>query len=189
MTWVLVAIIVVLACAVGALVVTQRRSAKLREGFGPEYDRVLDERGDKREAEAELERRRRRRESYDIRPLSGSARERYAERWRSTQRRFVDQPASALSEADDLVRDVMRDRGYPVEDFEQQAADVSVDHPTVVEHYREAHAISLANREQQAGTEDLRRAMVHYRALFDELLADGAGGEQVDETHDMRKVK
>ena len=141
----------------------------LREGFGPEYDRVVHERGDQRAGEAELRERRERRRSYDIRPLEAGERESYAERWQATQRRFVDQPASALGEADGLVGEVMSARGYPVEDFEQQAADVSVDHPRVVEHYRAAHAISQANADQSASTEDLRQAMVHYRALFDEL--------------------
>ena len=167
MIWVLIVVIVVLLAVVGVLAYRQRRSAQLREGFGPEYDRVVDERGDQRAAEAELRERRDRRRSYDIKPLSADARDRYAERWRATQAKFVDQPASALTDADDLVGEVMRERGYPVEDFEQQAADVSVDHPEVVEHYRKAHAI---HSERSASTEDLRQAMVHYRALFAELL-------------------
>jgi predicted nucleic acid-binding protein len=171
--WVLLAIIVVLLCVVGFLVLRQRRSAQLREGFGPEYDRVLEERGDQRAAEAELRERRDRRRQYDIRPLEESARERYAERWEDTQRRFVDQPASAVADADGLIGEVMRDRGYPVEDFDQQAADLSVDHPEVVEHYRTAHAVAA----EDASTEDLRTAMVHYRALFAELLGDDARTE------------
>lgn len=170
MIWVLVIVIVVLLAAVGLLVARQRRSAQLREGFGPEYDRVVRERGDQGAAEAELRERRERRRGYDIRALEPEARERYAERWSATQARFVDQPASALAEADTLVGEVMSDRGYPVEDFERQAADVSVDHPHVVEHYRQAHAIHVSSGEQRASTEDLRQAMVHYRALFDELL-------------------
>ncbi len=187
MIWVLVVIIVLLACAVGALAVRQRRSAQLREGFGPEYDRTVSERGDQGAAEAELRERRERRRSYDIRSLDDAARDRYAERWNATQRRFVDQPASALDEADGLVGEVMRERGYPVEDFEQQAADVSVDHPTVVEHYREAHAVSAGSAET-ASTEDLRRAMVHYRALFDELLGAGSDGGGTNETQDVKEA-
>jgi predicted nucleic acid-binding protein len=175
--WVLVAIIVVLLCVVGFLAARQRRSAQLREGFGPEYDRVVQERGDQREAEAELRERRDRRREYDIRPLEESAREHYAERWEDTQRRFVDQPASAVAEADGLIGEVMRERGYPVEDFDQRAADLSVDHPEVVEHYRAAHALSVANGDQNASTEDLREAMVHYRALFADLLDDSARTE------------
>ena len=167
MTWVLVIVVVVLLVVVGLLLYRQRQSAQLREGFGPEYDRALDEHGDQRAAEAELRERRDRRRSYDIKPLEESARERYIERWKATQAKFVDQPASALADADELVAEVMRERGYPVEDFDQQAADVSVDHPHVVENYREAHAIHGA---RDASTEDLRQAMVHYRALFAELL-------------------
>ena len=129
----------------------QRRSTQLREGFGPEYDRVVEERGSQRDGEAELRERFDRRRSYDIRPLEPAARERYAERWRATQAQFVDQPASALADADKLVAEVMRERGYPVEDFDQQADDVSVDHPHVVEHYRKAHAIQSAARGQHRG--------------------------------------
>jgi predicted nucleic acid-binding protein len=175
--WVLLAIIVVLLCVVGVLVIRQRSSAQLRAGFGPEYDRVVQARGDQRAAEAELRERRDRRRQYDIRPLEDSARERYAERWEDTQRRFVDQPASAVADADGLIGEVMRDRGYPVEDFDQQAADLSVDHPEVVEHYRSAHAVSVASGDQNASTEDLRAAMVHYRALFSDLLNDDSRTE------------
>ena len=170
MIWVLVIVIVVLLAVVGVLAYRQRRSTQLREGFGPEYDRVVQERGDQREAEAELRERRDRRRSYDIRPLEPRAREHYEKRWKATQSQFVDQPASALADADTLVAEVMRERGYPVDDFEQQAADVSVDHPGVVEHYRQAHAIYESNAHQSASTEDLRQALVHYRALFAELL-------------------
>lgn len=167
MTWLLVAVIVVLLCVVGVLLYRQRRSAQLREGFGPEYERVVEERGSQRAGEAELRERFDRRKSYDIRPLEPAARERYAERWLATQAQFVDRPASALADADTLVAEVMRERGYPVEDFDQQAADVSVDHPGVVEHYRKAHAV---HGKTDASTEELRQALVHYRALFDELL-------------------
>src|SRR3954453_7769378 len=175
MTAVLVIVIVALLVVVGLLVWRQRRSAALRDGFGPEYDRVVEERGDQRAAEAELRERRDRRRSYDIKPLGAAARDRYAERWRATQAKFVDEPAPALTDADALVGEVMRERGYPVEDFEQQAADVSVDHPTVVEHYRQAHAVHSARR---ASTEDLRQAMVHYRALFAELLEPPARDDE-----------
>ena len=167
MIWLLIIVIVVLLAVVGALAHRQQRSADLREGFGPEYDRVVEARGDQRSAENELLQRRERRRRFEIRPLGATARDRYAERWRSTQSKFVDQPASALSDADALLTDVMRERGYPVEDFETQAADVSVDHPEVVEHYRKAHAI---HSKRSASTEDLREALLHYRALFAELL-------------------
>ena len=178
MTAVLVIVIVALLAVVGLLVWRQRRSAALRDGFGPEYDRVVEERGDQRAAEAELRERRDRRRSYDIKPLGAAARDRYAERWRSTQAKFVDQPAAALSDADELLSAVMHDRGYPVEDFERQAADVSVDHPEVVDHYRRAHAI---HGQRRASTEDLRQAMVHYRALFSELLEPPARDHEIQE--------
>ena len=167
MIWLLVVVIVVLLAAVGVLAYRQRRSAQLREGFGPEYDRVVQERGDQGKAEAELRERQQRRRGYEIRPLDPEAQARFAGRWQQTQARFVDQPASALSEAQVLVDEVMRERGYPVDDFEQQAGDVSVDHPGVVEHYRRAHAIQA---QDDASTEDLRQGLVHYRALFAELL-------------------
>jgi hypothetical protein len=178
MTAVLVIVIVALLVVVGLLVWRQRRSAALRDGFGPEYDRVVEERGDQRAAEAELRERRDRRRSYDIKPLGAAARDRYAERWRTTQAKFVDQPAAALTDADELLSAVMRDRGYPVEDFDQQAADVSVDHPEVVDHYRRAHAI---HGQRRASTEDLRQAMVHYRALFSELLERPARDPEIQE--------
>jgi hypothetical protein len=178
--WLLVGIIVVLLVIVGVLVYRQRRSAQLQAGFGPEYERVLEERGDRREAESELLERRERRRHCDIRPLEPAARDRYVERWRATQSKFVDQPASALSDADALLGEVMRERGYPVEDFDQQAADVSVDHPEVVDHYRRAHAI---HHTDDSSTEDLRQAMVHYRALFDELL------ETPHEHHEIEEVR
>ena len=186
MTIVIVAIVVIALIVAGLLVMRQRRSQQLQEGFGPEYDRTLEERGgDRRQAEAELRERRERREKFQVRPLDPGAREAYAQRWRATQARFVDQPAPAVGEADALVMEVMRDRGYPVADeFEQRAADVSVDHPEVVDHYRAAHAISIRTTGGEAGTEDLRQAMVHFRALFAELLGpDDADRADADAPH------
>ena len=165
--------IVVIAVIVAALLYSrQRRSQQLQEGFGPEYERTVEERGgDRREAEAELRERRDRRDKFEVRELEPAVRDRYADRWRDAQRRFVDEPAPAVGEADALVMEVMRDRGYPVADeFDQRAADVSVDHPEVVEHYRAAHDISGRATAGEASTEDLRQAMVHFRALFVELL-------------------
>jgi hypothetical protein len=170
-TWVLIAVLIVVVVVLAVLLMRSRRSHRLQEEFGPEYERAVEERGDRREAEAELAERRERHAQLDIRPLEPGARERYAERWQAAQRRFVDQPAPAVAEADALVSAVMSERGYPVSDeFDQRAADISVDHPVVVEHYRAAHAISLRATAGDAGTEDLRQAMVHFRALFDELL-------------------
>jgi hypothetical protein len=189
MIWVIVAVIVALLVFVaGAMALSHRRTARLREGFGPEYDRTLEAHGDQREAEADLRRRRNRRRGLEIRPLEPAAREEYAERWTATQRHFVDAPALAVAEADGLVTEVMRERGYPVDDFEQRAADVSVDHPETVEHYRAAHAISVASAAQECDTEDLRKAMVHFRALFDDLLHDGAGGTAVRDGHHAQEI-
>ena len=179
-TWVWI-IIAIAAVAVLALVLWSalraRRTRTLREGFGPEYDRTVADAPSKREAEAELAERRSRREELDIRPLVAGARERYADEWQATQARFVDDPGGAITEADVLIQRVMRERGYPVEDFEQRAADVSVDHPEVVNNYRAAHGISVAHERGKASTEDLRTAMVHYRALFSDLLEDDARTE------------
>ena len=168
--WALVALGAVI---VVALVVWQalnaRRTRTLQNRFGPEYDRTLERAEDKREGEADLAARVKRRDELDIRPLPPAARERYAEEWRRVQSRFVDDPPGAVQEADALIQAVMRERGYPVDDFEQRAADVSVDHPHVVENYRAGHALAGSG-----DTEQQRQAMVHYRALFDELLEDSA---------------
>lgn len=183
--WVVIALVVLAVVAFLAWSAAKRRqTGKLREGFGPEYERTVAERGDRRSAERELEERQKLREELEIHPLPPSTREHYGGEWRAVQGRFVDDPAGAVGEADRLVTQVMRDRGYPMEDFERQAALVSVDHPDVVQNYRAGHAIYLAHSRGDASTEDLRQAMVHYRALFDELLdVEGAS----DDRH-VRKV-
>jgi hypothetical protein len=166
-------LIVALAIAVGLIAVllfSRLRSQRLRERFGPEYERTLRETDDRRRAEAELEARQRRVQKLDIREIALDEATRYAQAWKVVQARFVDDPSGAVGEADRLVGEVMEKRGYPVGDFEQRAADLSVDHATVVEHYREAHAIAERQSGADADTEDLRRAMVHYRALFSDLL-------------------
>ena len=168
--WVLITAALVVVGVVAWAMYRKQRTGRLRESFGPEYDRTVQAAGDRREAESELEARQKRREELEIRPLDPDARERYAETWQSTQARFVDDPGGAIAEADVLIQQVMRERGYPVEDFDQRAAAVSVDHPEVVNNYRAAHGISIAHERERASTEDLRRAMVHYRSLFDELL-------------------
>ncbi|MBV9805445.1 MAG: hypothetical protein JO130_19770 [Solirubrobacterales bacterium] len=174
MIWVFVGVIVVLLAVIGLLLVRQRRSQQLKQDFGPEYRRTVAEHGDQRAAEKELTDRRRRVEKFEIRPLDPASRERYSERWSATQRHFVDEPAAAVGDAHALVQEVMRDRGYPVEeDFEQRAADISVEHPNVVENYRAAHQISSHARNGGASTEQLRQSMVHFRALFDDLLSRG----------------
>ena len=172
-TGLLVAILIVVAVLVVVLAffaARQQRSRKLRERFGPEYDRTVAEAGDRNEAEARLQERTERRQRLDIVPLDPADRDRYVEAWRQTQARFVDEPAEATREADRLITDVMRKRGYPIDDFEQRAADISVDHPQVVDDYRAAQAIASANERSEASTEDLRQALVHYRSLFEELL-------------------
>jgi hypothetical protein len=169
------AVIVVIGVAAW-LYLKKQRSAGLRKSFGPEYDRAREEHPDQRSAERSLEERKQRVEQLQIRALSPDERDQFAERWRSAQAQFVDDPGGATRVADALVGEVMQARGYPVGDFEQRAADVSVDHPRVVEHYRAAHAIvaiALRTDRGQADTEDtedLRQAFVHYRALFDDLL-------------------
>jgi hypothetical protein len=150
----------------------KRRTEKLRAQFGAEYDRAVKEDGGRRHAEAGLKERTARVESLNIRPLTAGDRARFAESWSRVQARFVDGPGGAVTEADQLLRDVMSTRGYPVSDFEQRAADISVDHPLVMENYRTAHAIAVRQTQGQANTEDLRQAMIHYRTLFDELVGE-----------------
>ena len=170
-----IVIVAVVVLAVLALLISrQQRSRRLRDRFGPEYDRTVEAAGNRRAAESELQSRTERRERLQIVPLDATVRDRYVEAWHQTQARFVDAPGEATREADRLVISVMRDRGYPVDDFDQRAADVSVDHPQVVDDYRAAHAIAEANERSEAGTEDLRQAMVHYRSLFEDLLEVGA---------------
>jgi hypothetical protein len=163
-------IVLVLLAAAAVLVGRRQRTRRLQDRFGPEYDRTIAAAGDRRSAENELQERTARRERLQIAPLDPAARDRYVAAWHATQARFVDEPAEATREADRLITSVMRDRGYPVDDFDQRTADVSVDHPQVVDDYRAAHAIAAANERSEASTEDLRQALVHYRSLFEELL-------------------
>jgi hypothetical protein len=170
--WILIVIAVlgIVGTAIAWAAARQRRSQRLRARYGPEYGRAVEERGGRREAEAELERREEKRRRLDIVPLAPEVRDRYLASWREVQTRFVDDPPGALADADGLVERVMRDRGYPMDDFDERAADISVDHPEVVENYRAGHGIYLANDRGEATTEDLRQAVIHYRALFEELL-------------------
>ncbi|MFN2421176.1 MAG: hypothetical protein ABR527_07320 [Gemmatimonadota bacterium] len=172
-----VAISVVLA-ALGWWAWRRQRSKKLKQRFGPEYEHVVAEKGDRRAAESELAARRKRFEKLDIRPLTPEERGRFAQRWQQTQARFVDSPTQATVEADMLVEEVMRARGYPVEEIQQREADISNESPVAVQHYRAAWEIAQLNARGEAGTEDLRQAMVHYRALFEDLLAQGATGDR-----------
>jgi hypothetical protein len=169
---VLVVAAVVVLAAVGWMVWQRQRSEALRTQYGPEYDRAVRQMGDKRHAESELLKRRERVEQLDIRPLNAAQRTDYMNRWRAVQSKFVDDPKGAVTDADGLVTDVLNARGYPVADFDQRAADLSVHHPRVVENYRAARDIALRHRRGEATTEDLRQAMVFYRVLFQDLLED-----------------
>jgi len=149
---------------------SQQRSLQLREHFGPEYDHVLEKHGDRARAEQELRSREKRREELDIHLLSPAQCERFGAAWATVQQRFVDDPSGAVVEADGLVKEVMKARGYPMGDFEQRLADLSVEHANVLDHYRAARGLAKSNADGQASTEDLRQAMVHFRALFTDLL-------------------
>lgn len=168
-----VAIIVVLLIIGGALMARRRRSDRLHGQFGSEYDRTVDRMGSRNKAEADLLARQKRVEQLNIVPLAPQEAERFRNAWDKLQARFVDSPQGTLAEADLLVRDLMTKRGYPMSDFESRAGDISVDHPAVVEHYRAAHDIALRDREGRADTESLRQAVIHYRALFADLLEVG----------------
>jgi FtsZ-interacting cell division protein ZipA len=182
---ILVVVVVTIVALAAVLFVAsrKRRSMKLQQRFGPEYDRVLKQEGDARKAEGVLEFREKRREKFRLKPLSAADRTSFGVRWKEVQSRFVDDPRGAVTVADSLVTDVMQNRGYPIGEFEQRAADISVDYPVVVENYRAAHQIAVRHSSGQASTEDLRQAMVHYRTLFQELL----GERHVEERRSERK--
>ena len=169
---VLAAAVIVIIALLAWLYMRNRRSktAGLRQKFGPEYDRAVLTHGSERKAEAKLADRKERVEKLNLRDLDRVESEKFSRQWESVQSRFVDSPKGAVAEADDLVSSVMKARGYPVSDFDQRTADISVDHPRVVENYRSAHEIALRVGKDQATTEDLRTAMIHYRSLFEELV-------------------
>ncbi|MEU1385804.1 MULTISPECIES: hypothetical protein [unclassified Nonomuraea] len=175
--WVAVVVVAVVAlAAVGYVVLQQQRRSRLRERFGPEYERTVAESDNRREAERELIAREQRHSELDIRPLPEETRDAYATRWTEVQERFVDAPGFAVTEADQLVTSVMAERGYPTDDFEQRVSDLSVGHAATLDHYRTAHEISGRAARKEASTEELRQAMVHYRALFEELLHETTRG-------------
>jgi hypothetical protein len=177
---IIVAILVVAAIVAGVVYDTRRR--RLRQRFGPEYDRLVEETGSRTKAEAELANRERRVAGLDIRPLDPAARVRYAQDWAAIQERFVDTPQDAVMAAQRLVMTVMRERGYPTEGGDQVLADLSVDHANVLDHYRAAYDISQRAADNAASTEDLRQAMIHYRALFQDLLGETSATTPVVET-------
>jgi len=165
----LIAVAVIGIVVILLLFLRTKRSERLRARFGPEYQRTVQETGSKTRAESKLEHLEKRVDRFHIRPLDPPARAKYTEAWRAVQARFVDDPKGALTEADRLVQEIMSARGYPVADFEQRAADLSVNHPVVCEHYRAGHEISVRHSQGRASTEDMRQAMIHYRKLFAEL--------------------
>ena len=167
------AVVVLVAITIAFLWSRKRRTERLKTKFGgAEYARAVEQGGNVRHAETALQERTERVERFHVRPLAASDRARFLQSWRGVQARFVDGPAGAVTEADQLVGDVMSTRGYPTNNFEQRAADISVDHPLVLESYQEAHEIALRQTAGQATTEDLRQAMVHYRTLFEELVGE-----------------
>jgi hypothetical protein len=183
MTWLLVlAIVVVLV--IGVVASAQLRSRSLKQRFGPEYDRLVHEEGDRRSAEAELRGRVKRRDTLQIFDLEPAARDAYAQQWLQVQQRFIDEPEQTVAEADGLVQTVMRERGYPVDEFEKRIEMVSVDHPQLVDNYRTAHTIQLRTLQHEASTDDLREAFQRYRALFSELLGDGDSNAATEDSDD-----
>jgi hypothetical protein len=164
------------------LYMRRQRTEKLRSKFGPEYDRAVIEHHDLKHAESELEKRAKRVAKFNIHPLSPVDRAKFADEWRLEQSHFVDDPRGAVEHADVLVQQVMRSRGYPVSDFDQNASDLSVDHPEVVDNYRIAHQIAVRDSQGLSNTEDLRKAMVSYRALFEDLL-----GQSIEKAEEARR--
>jgi hypothetical protein len=180
---VVLGVVAILAIAVAVWFYLQKQQTKrLRSKFGPEYNRAVRLEGDAKHAEQVLQERQKRVEKLSIKSLSAGERDDFAQAWEQEQARFVDEPTVAVDNADRLVQRVMKARGYPVSDFEQRVADVSVDHPVVVENYRIAHDIAARGKNEEVSTEELREAMIHYRALFADLLHDGG-------VHPVRQVR
>jgi hypothetical protein len=162
--------LMIVGAILGPILARRKRSERLHEHFGSEYDHTVETLGDEKKAQTELEERQKHVESLDIKPLSVEERQRYLAEWTAVQSKFVDEPGQAIIDADHLIVEVMQLRAYPISDFEQRAADVSVSYPALVSNYRAARVIALKNEQHQADTEELRQAMIHYRSLFEELL-------------------
>ena len=176
-TYMIIAVVlglVVMGAILGPIFARRKRSERLHDHFGPEYDHTVQALGDEKKAQTELEERQKHIKALDIRPLSVSERERYLTDWTAVQSKFVDEPGQAIVDADRLIMEVMQMRAYPVSDFEQRAADVSVSYPALVSNYRAAREIAIKNEQHQADTEELRQAVIYYRSLFEELLATEA---------------
>ena len=178
---IIIAAVIIVLIVVGLLLMQRRRTERLQADFGPEYDHAVRQTGDKRKAESELQNRQKRVEKLELRPLESSQRQKFRSDWDKVQAEFVDDPEQSINDADGLLQDLMAARGYPVKNFQQVADDISVDHPTVVQRFRTAHDIVVRHQRGQGGTEDLRNAMINYRALFDELLTEGG-----DESHQSK---
>ena len=184
--WIVIIVAVMIVVALIAWAATRKRKTdELRERFGPEYDRALSRDGGRREGESELRERVERHDALNIQPLSPDAAARYRQEWRDVQARFVDAPDESLRRADGLITEVMQRRGYPMSDFEQRSADLSVEHAQTVQDYRAAHAISMQASQGQASTEDQRQGLVHYRALFDDMVGAGAETDGAAATNTM----
>lgn len=171
---IVVLVLVILGALLAFIFSRRKRSDRLHDTFGPEYDRTVQTMGDEKKAQTELKERQKHVDSLEIRSLSVAERERYLAEWTVVQSKFVDEPGQAIVEADRLIMEVMQVRAYPVSDFDQRAADISVSYPTLVSNYRAAREIALKNERQEANTEELRQAMIYYRSLFDELLEKNA---------------
>ena len=186
---IVIIVVVVLAAAAVFFMYRRRESAQLHERFGPEYERTLEDSGDRRSAERELRQRERRVSKLDIVPLSRESAELYRGEWARIQQSFVDRPGSAVADADRLVLRMMREAGYPVDEFDQRVNDISVDHPEVAAHYRDAHRVAVAQAHGEADTEELRQAVTAYRALVDALLADSTnnGGHHRTQPTDAKE--
>jgi hypothetical protein len=169
-TVIILALAIVVIALVAVMLFERQKTQKLKTKFGPEYDRLVDKEGSPRRAEAVLDARQKRVAKFQIRHLSKEECSRFTEKWRVVQERFVDDPRQSVAEADQLINEALRARGFPMGDFEQQAADISVEHPQVVEDYRAAHEVAVRDGQGQANTEDLRLAMRHYRDLFEHVL-------------------
>jgi hypothetical protein len=184
---VVAAVVIIALAGIGMMRAQRRRSEELRGSFGPEYDRAVGDYGSQKEAEDALRDRRERVESLKLRDLSPAQREQFTRSWTDAQAQFVDEPAKAVGTASTLVDQAMAARGYPVGDFDQKAADISVDHPYVVQNYRAARDIARRNEDGEANTEDLRQAMVHYRGLFTELVNSPGDVPQVPDRPEKRR--
>jgi hypothetical protein len=186
---VIIAVVVLLAAAALFYLYQRRRSGELRQRFGPEYEHTIDESGDRRAAERDLRERERRMSKLEIRPLTSEAAEHYRTEWSHVQQSFVDEPGAAVADADQLVLRMMREEGYPVDEFDQRVNDISVDHPEVAAHYRDAHRVAVAQTQGEADTEELRQAVTAYRYLVEALLADSghATGRHRAESTDARE--